>query len=381
MGTHTGIVVRDLWKETGTKAGKRFLFRAWDPEGQTYASKRFLEKRDGSIWAKSKGARLRTGDDVTGKLLTLSVLTEFLADLRRRRRVERHCLDVERIIKSAIKAGLTDLRSSRLLAQAREWLRTLESSHPLYDARPLSPASRNRYLTVLRALVRFAVKNDRLPKDPLAALEREKSDRPLKAMFNLSELRSLVLRHDDPYHLRFCLMLYTGCRIGEAMHIKWENIDWDAKRIAIRLDGAYSLKQRKERVVPLLYELSLILAPIRKDKGWVIEDDDQRNRAVTYGWHFDRFLARAGMDPGDRTPHSTRHTWISLMLAVGENAPLVKAYAGHESLSTTEGYGLSQERFREAVRGWPRGEFELMTGASFSWSPKSVAVYPFLGIK
>jgi integrase len=70
-------------------------------------------------------------------------------------------------------------------------------------------------------------------------------------------------------------------------------------------------------------------------------------------------LRRCGIDPKGRTPHSTRHTWISLLLAADVNAIQVAAWAGHESLLTTQGYARQQMLYRHTVTAWQRGTFRL----------------------
>ena len=49
--------------------------------------------------------------------------------------------------------------------------------------------------------------------------------------------------HGTQYHVLFLLLYYTGMRLGEALGLKWNNIDFKAKRINVRRQMAYLSKQ------------------------------------------------------------------------------------------------------------------------------------------
>jgi integrase len=174
------------------------------------------------------------------------------------------------------------------------------------------------------------------------------------------------------------LMIYTGCRLGEALHLRWEWIDFKAMRIFVRdwrkLPGAnplFALKFKKERIIPLQPELSKLIKKIAQHQGWVVPD---KLRMSSSRGHLSRFKTyvqkvlggRADAEGndidvvGDRSPHSCRHCYIALSLATGENDTLVQIYAGHRQLTTTATYGRSQVEYREIAKKWQPGIFQLL---------------------
>jgi integrase/recombinase XerD len=192
---------------------------------------------------------------------------------------------------------------------------------------------------------------------------RFKEDKPLKEAFSVAELHQLVSDkfREDRYWLHFVLMFYTGCRHREALHLRWQDIVWDQNKIEIRLQDCYQLKRNKERKIPLLSELREVLFPIAKPSGFIIESAVERRNVD--GGAFKRYLSRCGIEPRKRSPHSTRHSWVALMLATDINSLQVASWAGHESVAVTAGYAKAQSDYRDSVAQWPKGEFRLRNAA------------------
>jgi len=149
----------------------------------------------------------------------------------------------------------------------------------------------------------------------------------------------------DPWWLPCCLMAYSGMRVSEAMHLRWDNIDWKSKRIRVRIQNDYDQKNDEERECLLQDELADILKPLGQTQGYVIESEAMREsgsalrnvkRSVVsrdYAHGFKLYLDRIGISRniglGERSPHSLRHAWVAAMLATGEGSSLVAKWAGH----------------------------------------------------
>ena len=125
-----------------------------------------------------------------------------------------------------------------------------------------------------------AINTRRLMFNPIAGVKRANVVRKNKEVFAIDELRTLLHpeRESDPYFLRFALLAYTGCRIGEAMHLRWSDIRWEAKVIEIcHQPGVYKLKREKERFLPLQDELADILRRHAKLAGFIIANPEERD--------------------------------------------------------------------------------------------------------
>ena len=397
-----GWTVKEL-KHVDPERGSPWLARAWDPNAKKYRNQRHKTYGEAETWAKDESARLRVGISQAGKAPVQDVIDDYLADITSMGAAPGYIAEQKRTLDSAVAAGLTDLRHPRVEKIARDWLDKATALHrsvekemvdqhgkPIVDIQtrspvkvkvpaPLSPRTRNRYLETLRTLANFAIKQGRIVRNPFLAISAAAQSDTLKDVFTVSEMHKLVDRDNSSheYWLLFCTLIYTGMRLGEALHLRWDSIEWRASRIVVRdwraVKGAnpeFRLKFKKERVIPLQPEFHAILKKIAKvgKAGWVFPDDlrlastkSHAGRLAAYLKHCD--VPQVGVT-GKRTPHSTRHTYLSLMLATGENELAVMLYAGHNELSTTRGYTRTQVLYRNDVKGWERGEFRLAKAKS-----------------
>lgn len=162
---------------------------------------------------------------------------------------------------------------------------------------------------------------------------------------------------DELYALAV-LLLRLGLRKGEALALRWDEVDLDAEEVTIAhtikfpKGGGYKLTPPKTddavRTIPLL---STELAALRDHRRaqtarrlaapvWHEADDfvfttgigtpiHQRN--ATRWWH--ALLEGAGV--GRRRMHASRHTCATLLLEDGVPLEVVSAILGHSSLSIT----------------------------------------------
>ena len=149
-------------------------------------------------------------------------------------------------------------------------------------------------------------------------------------------------------------MLYsTGCRIGEAVAVKWGEIDFGRGTLVVLGKGS------KERLVILgaparsaLGRLREVMRSIRAD----LADDAAdvflgekfgRLGRRTAERRMKRYLAEAGLPP-DLTPHKLRHSFATHLLDAGADLRSVQEMLGHANLSTTQIYThVSVERLKD----------------------------------
>ncbi len=351
-----GIQIVDQYLKLGHERCKHWLFRVWDPRRRSYKSKAFDKKEDGWLWSTARRARFELRQDGSGRVSLADLGVEYLEELAARGTGIAHRNDVKRIIDGAVAAGAIDLRADGFPSKVRHYLANLEN-----ETRPgkaLSIPSRNRYLGHMKAVCQFAVRSRYIEFDPLVIIEPAKEPDSIKKTYRLEEMRTLTADRDDPFWLPFCLMAYTGCRYNEALHLRWEWINWSERRVEVRRHPDYKLKGDKERSMPLQPELGHLLAilPSKRDVGWIVEDKVLRQTDGRNQWEkMVEYLDTCKVERHGRAAHSTRHTWVAMMLAGGENEIQVRDWAGHEDLETTSGYAKTQEAYRASVRSWPRG--------------------------
>ncbi|MDX6641206.1 MAG: integrase [Solirubrobacteraceae bacterium] len=143
-------------------------------------------------------------------------------------------------------------------------------------------------------------------------------------------------------------LIFAGLRIGEALALRWRDVDLAGGRLRI----AGSKTEAGVRWVPLMPALRDELAERKasaehtraSDKvfstltGGMWSRDNARKRIFDRAVELaDEMLEAAGLAPTPEglTPHSLRHTYISLRVAIGDDPATVAQDAGHADMAVT----------------------------------------------
>ncbi len=143
-------------------------------------------------------------------------------------------------------------------------------------------------------------------------------------------------------------LVFSGVRIGEALNLCWEDVDLAAGRMRIK-DSKTDAGVRQIDLVPILREeLTTHRAGSKftKPADFVFPTEtgnrqnacNVRNRVLANSIErANERLAECGLSPLPEglTPHSLRRTFISLLLAIGEDVPYVMAQVGHADPKVT----------------------------------------------
>ena len=128
------------------------------------------------------------------------------------------------------------------------------------------------------------------------------------------------------------LLMLTGCRLGEVLTLRWEDVRLEANEIRLR-DS-----KTGPRVVPLSPAAARVLANLPRAVGnpWVVvgREPGTRLRHIHYHWY--RVRERAGLQ--DVRLHDLRHSFASRALALGESLPMIGKLLGHSKIQTTARY-------------------------------------------
>ena len=133
-------------------------------------------------------------------------------------------------------------------------------------------------------------------------------------------------------------MLRTGLRIGEAVALKWEHLDFRTRRLIVR-EG----KGRKDRILYFGEEVREAIAEWRKrspESPHVFSTLKGGQMTTTYCRQFvKRAAQKAEIAEWKRvSPHTFRHTCATELLLETGNLRLVQVALGHSSVSTTQRY-------------------------------------------
>ncbi len=149
------------------------------------------------------------------------------------------------------------------------------------------------------------------------------------------------------------LIMFTGCRPGEAMNATWDQFD---KEPGYWIKRSAHTKQRKEHKLPLSpAALELVERLRKKRKGkWLFPGDIENEplKTINHVWVFVRKHAKLKPDEEGRNarPYDLRHTFASVGAGGGLGLPIIGKLLGHTQARTTQRYAhLADDPLREAA--------------------------------
>ena len=212
---------------------------------------------------------------------------------------------------------------------------------------PIAPATVNRYLAALRAVLRMAYREwELLPTLPRVTLERE-PEGPVRYLDEPEAVRLLdACRESRNPHLHAIVTtaLHTGMRRGEILGLTWERVDFS--RAVLNLELTKNGKRREVRMNQAV-DAALSKLPGQKAEGMVFRKAD----GAAWGQirtAFEQACIRAKIE--DFRFHDLRHTCASWLVMRGRPLKEIQELLGHRDFKMTLRYAhLSPGRLRDAV--------------------------------
>jgi integrase len=215
------------------------------------------------------------------------------------------------------------------------------------------PYQANRVVALLGKMFALAVRWHMRPDNPAKGIERN-VEAKRKRYLGEDELRRLTAALDQQKGTEHSqaadvirLLLLTGCRLGEALAARWDDIDLTA---GTWTKPASTTKQKADHVAPLSGPARQLLAALqRKTNGpWVFPADSESGHriAIRKNW---LVILKAARIKGLRI-HDLRHSFASQLASNGASLPLIGSLLGHSNPVTTARYAhLFNDPQREAV--------------------------------
>lgn len=214
-----------------------------------------------------------------------------------------------------------------------------------------------------------AIANKDISYNPMltTSIPKEKLCKKTKETFALSpnqivEFKSSCLEKNKSnglykyrYGLTLLLILNTGMRIGEAIALEWNDIDFDKKLIRINKSMQYNIKvensnrresfvkspktRNSKRIIPINNEIEYVLGEIKKMNSGIKTDIVCCNE--NGGYALARSIQRAltMVTKNTNIPyiwvHLLRHTFGSELIRKGVDISIVSRLMGHSNTTTT----------------------------------------------
>lgn len=224
----------------------------------------------------------------------------------------------------------------------------------------LSSSTIKNVHAVLNSALKQAVRWGKINRNPAALVDLPRNKKTEMKVLNQEEAKRFL---DTAIYNRlkslFSLLITTGMRPGEALALKWNDIDFENNRITInkslsRVDGKWSLKEPKtshgRRTIPVPSE---VMKDIKEHKELQdhekvgLKTNDYSDHDFVYATktgepfndrniisqYFKPLLKNAGLP--DIRLYDLRHTCATLLLSAGVNPKIVSERLGHADVSLT----------------------------------------------
>jgi len=194
-------------------------------------------------------------------------------------------------------------------------------------------ASVNRCLTILKTMLKSAVRWGFLEKSPAEKAEKLREKPATIKTLTEEESRQLLMVTTGTHKGIYTCALYTGMRRGEIFALTWEQIDLEAGWITVDRSTEGTTKSGKIRYIPIAPELKIILQD-QKKTGPLVFPSPHGTPYQRIKETFTRHLERAGIKKVIPF-HGLRHTFATLFYKKTRDIIALKEILGHSDIKTT----------------------------------------------
>ena len=214
-----------------------------------------------------------------------------------------------------------------------------------------SPATANRYLSLLARILQVAVDHECIERNPARAVHKFRENNGRERYLSKDEiarfLESLDLLKNRSVANALKFLLFTGLRKGEAMTLPWKNVNIEAG--TIYLDKTKNGRTRTVVLNALARQVLEEMLALRRDGHPFVFPGRCANEPVSNPSKlFAVALDLAGIK--DFRCHDLRHTYASLAINSGASLYDVQKLLGHATSQMTQRYAhLADTSLRAAT--------------------------------
>lgn len=225
----------------------------------------------------------------------------------------------------------------------------IEALYAAMQDHGLADASRRQVHAILRRSLVIAERQRRIQFNPAMKVDPPPVGKGSHGKFTLAEAKAIlrVLDRDDVSASRWACALLAGLRQGEALGLRWEDVDFVRGVLVIQRSvqqvpkqGLKVLPLKSEssyRAVPMVNPVRAALFAERQAEGYVW--GGEKPTAPKADWtEWKRVLGLAGVP--DRPLHAARATTASLLMEAGVSEKIIAEILGHSQVLITRKHYL-----------------------------------------
>lgn len=221
----------------------------------------------------------------------------------------------------------------------------------LYDERRYAKQTLKLRLIVLNQVYEYSQLKGYCQINPCAPVRVPRNAVKNKRVLPHAEEINAVKSHgNSEYGLLPFFLLYTGCRVGEALALQYEDINFENDTITINKtvvfdNGIPTIQNHTKtdagnRVIPLLPPLKELLP---RKRGFVFSDNGKPLKKGQVYWRWKQFKKKTGVEI---SPHQLRHAYATILYDAGLPVKDSQLLLGHNSAEVTQNIytHISEER-------------------------------------
>lgn len=197
----------------------------------------------------------------------------------------------------------------------------------------------NGYLRTLQGSFERAVEFGFIKENIFKTVKKLKPRQNPPVFLTKDEFEKIVEQEkDEQLKVLYTVAVYTGMRMGEIRHLRWEAIDLQKNLIKVNNTEEFTTKSKKSRIIPINPRVKALLISFRKNKtGYLFH---KKGIALTKDYisaRFKKVVRSLGLNDEIHF-HSLRHTFASWLVQAGVSIYEVSKLLGHSDIKVTEIY-------------------------------------------
>lgn len=198
-------------------------------------------------------------------------------------------------------------------------------------AKPLSRSGKEKIKQLCSQLCKQAIQDEIINRNYGEYLKLDKEERKEKDIFSSEDIRKLFSDYSQTAKI-IIVLIYTGMRLNELFYMKHSSVNILERYMV----GGEKTEAGKNRVIPINNKILPIIQEWHSLNGFYLISNSSGNPINSTNFRnrdYYPLLEKLGISK--KNPHSTRHTFASLMSSAGVRPEILQKIIGHSNFSTT----------------------------------------------